>query len=253
MTLLPLSFRKRYGSSYETPSSSASQASPSTFPLRKRYRGTSKQILDTEIEGDKSKAEGTGLKSEESKDEGRGSESKEAAPEGQQQQVVPIEDIAMDEPLGLGYGAARRCALELVEGPVPNIEFDTPPVLAPIQTPASPEWSFGSLPISPASLTVPSPVASPVTTPTTIIAVDEDDVSGLGAWNEVRSMPPSLSVPYGDQFWPLRPGHDRQTPREHLCGRLAGWCDSRIHHQLDPSLVTVDPWEELGQLLSFYD
>ncbi|GJY84214.1 hypothetical protein Tco_0497590 [Tanacetum coccineum] len=46
-----------------------------------------------------------------------------------------------------------------------------PPPAPPAQTPPSPEWSFGSLPISPApsifsspmiSLTVPSPVASPV-------------------------------------------------------------------------------------------
>ncbi|GJY68665.1 hypothetical protein Tco_0471647 [Tanacetum coccineum] len=35
-----------------------------------------------------------------------------------------------------------------------------PLVRAPVQTPASPEWSSGSLPVSPASLTVPSPVAS---------------------------------------------------------------------------------------------
>ncbi|GKD85419.1 hypothetical protein Tco_1356573, partial [Tanacetum coccineum] len=38
----------RYKSSYETPSPSASLASSPTLPIRKRYRGTSEPILDTE-------------------------------------------------------------------------------------------------------------------------------------------------------------------------------------------------------------
>ncbi|GJX58448.1 hypothetical protein Tco_0289838 [Tanacetum coccineum] len=49
-----------------------------------------------------------------------------------------------------------------------DIEFDAPLVHAPVQTPASPEWSSGSLPVSPASLTIPTLVASPV--PTTAIS-----------------------------------------------------------------------------------
>nr|GEX55985.1 hypothetical protein [Tanacetum cinerariifolium] len=57
---------------------------------------------------------------------------------------------------------------------------------APVQTPASPEWSSGSLPVSPASLTVPSPVASPVTTPTATIAVDEDEFLEVGAQLELH-------------------------------------------------------------------
>ncbi|GKF53706.1 hypothetical protein Tco_0160616, partial [Tanacetum coccineum] len=51
---------------------------------------------------------------------------------------------------------------------------------APVQTPASPEWSSGSLPVSPASLTVPSPVASLATTPAATIAVDEDGFLEVG-------------------------------------------------------------------------
>ncbi|GJT84095.1 hypothetical protein Tco_1058437 [Tanacetum coccineum] len=51
MTLPPLSFRKRYRSSYETPSSSSSSLSSSpTLPIRKRYRRTSKLVEDTETE-----------------------------------------------------------------------------------------------------------------------------------------------------------------------------------------------------------
>ncbi|GJX41791.1 hypothetical protein Tco_0256781 [Tanacetum coccineum] len=254
MTLSPSSFRKRYRPSYEAPSSSALPASSLTLPLRKRYRGTSKPILDTETEGDESEANGTGSESEESKDKGPGSESEEIAPEGQQQQAVLVEDTTADEPLGLGYEVARRRALELVECPVPNtfkigqssrsvpdqqrvdetptprlptrptwvdpkddtvyidINYDAPPVRTPVQTPASPEWSSGSLPVSPASLTVPSPVASPVTTPAATIAVDEDEFLEVGAQLELHgsilydhtqrldALPPTLFEGYSRDF-----------------------------------------------------
>ncbi|GKE36549.1 hypothetical protein Tco_1459954 [Tanacetum coccineum] len=137
--------------------------------------GTSEPILDTKTEDNESQAE------------------------------VPVKDTTADKPLGLGYGEVRRCALELAEDPVPStfkvgkssrsvpdqqvadethrlptcptwvdpkdgtiyidIEFDAPRVRAPVQTSASPEWSSGSLPVSLASLTIPSCVDSPVTTP----------------------------------------------------------------------------------------
>ncbi|GJX84576.1 hypothetical protein Tco_0335350 [Tanacetum coccineum] len=61
------------------------------------------------------------------------------------------------------------------------------PPAPPAQTPPSPEWTFGSLPVSLAPsavplpilspmipLTVPSPIASPVATSTTTISIDED-------------------------------------------------------------------------------
>nr|GEV85718.1 hypothetical protein [Tanacetum cinerariifolium] len=105
-SLSPSSFRKRYRSSYETPSSSPSPTSSSTLPIRKRYRGTSELILDTETEDDELEAKGAGSESEKSEDEGLGSEGEEAAYE-QQQQAVLIEDTTADEPLGLGYRAAR--------------------------------------------------------------------------------------------------------------------------------------------------
>ncbi|GJV70515.1 hypothetical protein Tco_1490510 [Tanacetum coccineum] len=79
---------------------------------------------------------------------------------------------------------------------VPTYPSPVPPVL----TPPSPEWSSDSLPISPAptavpspisspmiSLTIPSPIALHVATPTATIPVDEDqfikaraDVGGMG-------------------------------------------------------------------------
>ncbi|GJW47408.1 hypothetical protein Tco_0079054 [Tanacetum coccineum] len=225
MALSPSSFRKRYKSSYETPSSSASPTSSSTLPIRKRYRGTSEPILDTETEGDELEAKGTGSESEDSNDEGPISESEEAAPKGQQQQAVPVEDTSADEPLGLGYGAARCWALELAEdttrntfkvgqssrsvpdqlvaNPAPrlpvrprwvdpkdgivylDIKFN-PSSRAPVQTPASPEQSSGSLLISLASLTIPLPVPSPVTTPEATIAVDEDEFLEVGAQLELH-------------------------------------------------------------------
>ncbi|GKF22193.1 hypothetical protein Tco_0074515 [Tanacetum coccineum] len=49
------------------------------------------------------------------------------------------------------------------------------PPVAPIQTPLSPEWSSGSLSVSPSSPAVPTLVASLVTTPASTIAVDEDE------------------------------------------------------------------------------
>ncbi|GJX72872.1 hypothetical protein Tco_0311467 [Tanacetum coccineum] len=69
-----------------------------------------------------------------------------------------------------------------------------PPSAPPAQTPPSPEWASGSLPVSPAlsavlspipspmiSLTVPSPIVSPVATLTSTIFVDEDRFIEVGA------------------------------------------------------------------------
>ncbi|GKE87093.1 hypothetical protein Tco_1564568 [Tanacetum coccineum] len=55
-----------------------------------------------------------------------------------------------------------------------------------IPTPASLKWSSGSLPVSPSSLVVPSPIASPVTTPATTIRVDEDEFLEVGAQLELH-------------------------------------------------------------------
>nr|GEZ35233.1 hypothetical protein [Tanacetum cinerariifolium] len=192
-------FCKRYRSSYETPSSSSSLA----LPVRKRYRGTSELILDTNSEKDEPGDEDTdedgedesldmhderkGLDDEDRglDDEGRsldeeglgleGSE-EEDVPEGQQR-VASVVETAMGEPLGLGYEVLRRQELAVEEDQVYNT----------FETPSSSEWSFGSLLVSLApsvvplpipspmiSLTVPSPIASLVTTLTATIFIDED-------------------------------------------------------------------------------
>ncbi|GKF01161.1 hypothetical protein Tco_0028084, partial [Tanacetum coccineum] len=209
--LSPSLFRKRYRSSYETPSPSLSL----TLPIRKRYQGISELIEDTKDESSDSDTDGEG-----SEDVGPGLEEEEdkeeATPEGQQQTVLVV-DTAADEPLGLGYRALRRHEFALGEGsmlstfeigqssrymseqqrveetPTPrpqvratwvdpvdgtfytDIPVDVPPVRAPIQTPPSPEWSSGSLPVSPLSPAIPTLVALPVTTPITTIAVGKDE------------------------------------------------------------------------------
>ncbi|GJX50662.1 retrovirus-related pol polyprotein from transposon TNT 1-94 [Tanacetum coccineum] len=189
-SLSPSSFRKRYRSSCETPSPSSSP----TLPIWKRYQGTSGLVEDTKDESSDS---------------------------------VPVEETAVDEPLGLGYGALRGRELVVGEGEMPitfevgqssrsvpehegeermsafrqttlvtwvdpedgRVYTDIPtyaPPTAPVQTLPSPEWSSSSLPVSPPSLAVSTPVASPVTTQATTITVDEDEFLEVGAHLELH-------------------------------------------------------------------
>ncbi|GJV15637.1 hypothetical protein Tco_1360960 [Tanacetum coccineum] len=138
VALSDLAFRKRYRSSYETPSSLSSPA----LPVRKRYRGTFELILDTDSEGDKLGDEDIGedesLDANDERerlgdeghgldDEGRSIESdglgleekEEAVPEGQQQ-TTPVIERAVSEPLGIGYGVLRRRELAVKEDQVYN-------------------------------------------------------------------------------------------------------------------------------------
>ncbi|GKC25815.1 hypothetical protein Tco_1027965 [Tanacetum coccineum] len=177
--LPPSSFRKRYRSSYETPSPSSSL----TLMVRKRYKGTSELILDTnseeyevgdgdtkEDEEDESSHtdderespglddEGQGLDDEGQglEDDGPGmEEEEEVALEGQQQAILVV-DTATSEPLGLGYRAASRRALESTEE------------IAPSTYEVGQSSSFTIIPV------VPSPIASLVATLTATISVDED-------------------------------------------------------------------------------
>ncbi|GKD71670.1 hypothetical protein Tco_1325760 [Tanacetum coccineum] len=82
--------------------------------------GTFDPILDTETEDDESEAKGASSENKESEDKGPDSEGDEAAPEGQQQQATPVEVRIANRPLGLGYGAARRRALEIAEEITPS-------------------------------------------------------------------------------------------------------------------------------------
>ncbi|GJV83836.1 hypothetical protein Tco_1523734 [Tanacetum coccineum] len=146
----------------------------------KRYQGTSELILDTDSEGDElgdkdieedksldmdDEGERLDDKGHSLDDEGRSLEGEglsledegEAAPEGQQQ-AVSVVDTAASEPL-----------------------------VAPVQTPISPEWSSGSLPVSPSSPVVPSPIASLVATPTTTIP-ERTVVTFRALWRPVLAL-----------------------------------------------------------------
>nr|GEU89483.1 hypothetical protein [Tanacetum cinerariifolium] len=151
-----------------TPSSSPQVASPALTP-RKRYQSTSELIANIDT------------KSEDSEDERYGvprrrplklaeDTSRNTFEVGQSFRSVPDPQIA---------DPTRRLLVRLTwvdpkdDTVYLDINFD-PPARAPVQTLASPEWSFGSLPILPTSLTVPSPIPLPVTTPIATILVDED-------------------------------------------------------------------------------
>nr|GEV16001.1 integrase, catalytic region, zinc finger, CCHC-type, peptidase aspartic, catalytic [Tanacetum cinerariifolium] len=161
MALSDSAFRKRYRSSYETSSPSPSL----TLPIRKRYRGNSELILDTNSEGDElgdkedEKDESLNADDERKRDRERERERErergdEAIPEGQQQALLVVETAA-SEPLGLGNGALRRHELAVQEDQPTLVTWIdlmddrvyidilayTPPVV-PVQIPPSPEWSL---------------------------------------------------------------------------------------------------------------
>ncbi|GKE64317.1 hypothetical protein Tco_1518478 [Tanacetum coccineum] len=229
MTLSPLSFRKRYRSSYETSSPSSLASSP-TLPVRNRYQGTSELKKDIEGESLESDSEREGLEDEglDLEDE---EEEEEAEPEWQPQQAVQVVDAAIDEPLGLGYEALRHHELALGEGSMPStfeigqnpvddtfhtdIPIYVPLVRVPVQIPPSPEWSFVSLPVSPSSPAVPTLVASPtdsspIASPAMVEA--ESFLAELGAQVELQgglihdhtqrldALPPALFEGYNRDF-----------------------------------------------------
>ncbi|GJQ90886.1 hypothetical protein Tco_0002025 [Tanacetum coccineum] len=144
--------------------------------------------------------------------DGLGLEEEEEAVLGGQQQAALIVGTAVSAPLGLRYGALRHRELALEEDHVYStfepilttwtyledgmVYIDVrayPPPALPIQTPPSPEWMSGSLPISPLPSIIPSPVSSPmipltvpspVATPTT--AETEGFLTKLGAQVEIQ-------------------------------------------------------------------
>nr|GFA64424.1 hypothetical protein [Tanacetum cinerariifolium] len=97
------------------------------------------------------------------KDEDLGLEEEEVIPEGQQQAFLVVETAA-SEPLELGYDLLGRHELAMeeyqptldtwVDPKDGRVYTDIPayvPLYAPVQTSLSPEWSLGSLPVSPLS------------------------------------------------------------------------------------------------------
>ncbi|GKB11744.1 hypothetical protein Tco_0845667 [Tanacetum coccineum] len=163
-------FRKTFRSSYESSPSS----SPPCLPSQKRYRATVSEDAEDEgptakdedpAIGDKDLAVGDegpsiGVGSHGLDDESRGledevhsiesdrlglREEEEAVPESQQR-AVPVAGTATDPEDGIVY----------IDVPA------YPPPAPPAQTPPSPEWSSGSLLLSPSHSIVPSPISSPM-------------------------------------------------------------------------------------------
>ncbi|GKC08351.1 hypothetical protein Tco_0999961, partial [Tanacetum coccineum] len=202
-------FHKRFRSSYE---SSPSSSSPD-LPLRKRYWGTSELVEDDDEDDEEiEKSLDSNNVSEDAKDEGPTIEDEDPAirdeglaagdegpgdaiPEGQQRAVLVV-GTAVIAPLGLGYWKLRHRELELEEDIQPTLTTWTdledgmvyidvpayPPPASPVQTPPSPEWSSGSLPISSAPSIVPSPISSPMiplTVPSLVVTPATAETEGF--------------------------------------------------------------------------
>ncbi|GKB12085.1 hypothetical protein Tco_0846008 [Tanacetum coccineum] len=229
--------RKRFWSSYE----SSQSVSPPDLPSRKRYRGTSELVDDSEEDDDEDEEIEESMNSDsvsgDAEDEGPTAEDEDPAAEdegltarvkglgmddvgyglddesrgiddeghsvgsdglgleedeevvpGGQQQVALVVRTAMSAPLGLGYGALRHQSgrpervsafrqptlttwTDPEDGMIYIDILDYPPPAPPVQTPPSPEWTSGSLPISPSHSDVPSPISShmvPLTVPSPV-------------------------------------------------------------------------------------
>ncbi|GJS21256.1 hypothetical protein Tco_0449888 [Tanacetum coccineum] len=245
-----VAFHKRFRSPYK------SSPSPSpTLLFQKRYRGTSELILSTDSEADELGDEedeedslDSDSRSKDAEDEGpaagdedpgMGDESfslgdDEAVTEGQQR-ATPVVETIMGEPLGLDS-----------EDGIVYIDIPTyPPPAPPVQTPPSPEWTSGSLPISLSHSNVPSPISSPlisltvpspVATLKTTISVDEDQFIEVEIDRDVRELYTRSGV-VRDEIFSQRPVLAFEAWVGHVDTRMtsmsqAGYDDHRLVHDL---------------------
>ncbi|GJS60851.1 hypothetical protein Tco_0655635 [Tanacetum coccineum] len=206
-------FRKRFRSSYESSPSS----SPLDLPSRKCYR--EEECPTTEDEDPAAGDEGPGIRVE-----SFGLGGNAAIPKGQQRAAPVMETTVGEPlGLGYGALRRREIALGEGRMPsvfevgqssgfVPGLErpervltlrqptltiwidpedgityIDVPaypPPSPPVQTPPSPEWSSGSLVVSPPPSIVPSPISSPViplTVPSPVASPATAETEGSGA------------------------------------------------------------------------
>ncbi|GJW63257.1 hypothetical protein Tco_0115141 [Tanacetum coccineum] len=129
-------------------------------------------------------------------------ESKEEAVPKDQQWGALVVETAVEPERPERVSALRQPTLTTWIDPEDGIAYiDVPsylPPAPPAQTPPSPEWSSGSLPVSPAPSIVPSPIplsmilltvpltiVSPVATPTATISIDEDQFIEVGVQLEL--------------------------------------------------------------------
>nr|GEU90755.1 hypothetical protein [Tanacetum cinerariifolium] len=150
--LSPSLFRKRYRSSYETPSPSSS----STLTTQKRHRGTLELVEDTVDESLNSNNKREGLKDVGpiSEDGGHGLEDEGPSLEERRKRRLHLRRV---EETPTPRPQVYATWVDPVDGTVyTDIPVDVPPARVPVQTPPSPEWSFGSLLVSPSSPALPT-------------------------------------------------------------------------------------------------
>ncbi|GJV52092.1 hypothetical protein Tco_1447833 [Tanacetum coccineum] len=220
--------------------------------------GLDDESLGIDDEGHSVKSDRLGLEEEE-----------EAVPGGQQQQLCTFEvgqgsKSAPESERPERVSAFRQSILTTWTDPEDVMIYidipDYPPPTPPVQTPPSPEWTSGSLPITPSHsdvsspisspmvpLTVPSPVATPATAETegflTELGAQVEMQGGLIRYHAVRlkELSPALFERYDrdigelftrsravrDEIFSQRHGKVRRMPREQLCGMPSVMCTER--------------------------
>ncbi|GKC17914.1 hypothetical protein Tco_1014696, partial [Tanacetum coccineum] len=242
-------FRKRFRSSYESLPSS----SPPDLLSRKHYRGTSELVEDDEEEDEEmeessdsdSVSEDEGPTAED-EDPAKGDDGLAARDEGP---GMGVESLS----LGLGYGALRHWEIALGKGQMPSVFEPTlttwvdlkdgiayidvltyPPPAPPAQTPPSPEWSSGSLSISPTPFIVPSPISSlmiPLTVPSHVASSITAETEGF--------LTEGIIGTYESYLLGLGKLGMRSSPRDIDLGRAAHWHAIRIMHREYPGVANT--------------
>nr|GEY57333.1 hypothetical protein [Tanacetum cinerariifolium] len=155
-------FRKRFRSSYKSLPSSA----PLDLPSRKHSLEDEGPTVGDE--GPSAGDEGLAARDEDPgmRVEGLGLGNDEAVPEGQQW-AAPVIETTVGEPLGLERVSAFQQPtlttwIDPEDGRTYIDVLAYPPSTPLAQTPPSPKWSSGLLPISPKPPIIPSPISSPM-------------------------------------------------------------------------------------------
>ncbi|GJV25391.1 hypothetical protein Tco_1378086 [Tanacetum coccineum] len=130
-----------------------------SYGLDDESHGMDDEIRGLDDEGHGVKSDGIGLEEEE-----------EAIAGGQQQAALVMgtagsgsaPDSERPERVSASRQPTRTTCTDLEDGMVYIDVPAYPPLAPPIQTPPSPEWTSGLLPISPSPFVIPSPISSPI-------------------------------------------------------------------------------------------
>ncbi|GKD61537.1 hypothetical protein Tco_1299046 [Tanacetum coccineum] len=126
------------------------------LPLRNRYRGTSELVEDSEEDEEIEES------MDSDNDEGYSVESDGLSLEEEEEAVPRGQQSALESERPERVSAFRQPTLTTWTNPEDGMVYidvpTYPPPAPPVQTPPSPEWTSGSLPISPSHSDVPSPI-----------------------------------------------------------------------------------------------